>query len=152
VDGMISYWIDNNPANGHDSDNCSGLFPFGLVASDIPFVADINGDGMDDIGLFRTTTGQWFANFTYVDDVTGLVELGQSTTGQEIQLFGAAGDTPLIGKLGYTCPGLDDDCDVDLLDIHLFAGDWLSPYDMFDFALLAQDWLLDCPDDPGCDW
>ena len=38
---------------------------------------------------------------------------------------------------------LDDDCDVDMSDLALFAGDWLNTNDMSDFALFAEDWLKD---------
>jgi len=38
---------------------------------------------------------------------------------------------------------LDEDCDIDIYDLELFTLDWLSPYDMIDYADLADDWLDD---------
>jgi len=43
---------------------------------------------------------------------------------------------------------LDEDCDLDIYDLALFADDWLAPHDLDSFADLAGDWLLNyLPDD-----
>ena len=74
------------------------------------------------------------------------VEVGQMLRSEDEAVVGNA--FPWVVGVG----GVQFHCDVDVVDMHLFAGDWLSPYDLTGFALLAQDWLLDCPSDPGCDW
>ncbi len=38
------------------------------------------------------------------------------------------------------------DCKVDLLDLATFASGWLSTYNMPDFALMSQNWLVDLGD------
>jgi hypothetical protein len=51
---------------------------------DIPLVGDWNGDGLDEIGVYRPSTAQWFL---------------RGRDGQTHSLvFGAVGDIPLVGK------------------------------------------------------
>ena len=38
---------------------------------------------------------------------------------------------------------LDEDCDLDIYDLELFAFDWLAPYDFGDFSDLADNWQDD---------
>ncbi len=64
---------------------------FGLDGPDTPFLADINGDGMDDIGIERGGS-QHFVTFT-----TAGGALGTSAAGDETWAFGGAGDIQMYG-------------------------------------------------------
>lgn len=130
---------------------------FGFM-TDIPVLADINGDGRMDIGYVRsdgaggriwrfalTTRSGAFTNFAAV-----------STT------FGATGDIPLIGQLNAVMPGdVNKDDSVTVIDLQAFAAAWLAtPWDagwnkncemalpkdgrinLKDFAVLAGNWLV----------
>jgi hypothetical protein len=62
-------------------------FSFGL-GTDVPFSGDFNGDGLDEVGIYRN--GAWYIdlnkNFTY----------DGSNNGDYIISFGQAGDTPVV--------------------------------------------------------
>ncbi|RKX22845.1 MAG: hypothetical protein DRP45_11065 [Candidatus Zixiibacteriota bacterium] len=121
---------------------------FGLDnGDDIPFIADLNGDGLDDIAVYRVSTGVWYTTWT-----TAGGALGTNGNGDDVQFFGAPGNIPLVGQLGATCPAydLDDDCDVDIVDLDEFVQIWLEPYSLAHYAGLASEWLIDCPADPEC--
>jgi len=75
---------------------------FGLddgLGTDVPFVADINGDGMDDIGVNRTDI-QNFVTWT-----TAGGALGTNGAGDENWSFGLAGDVHMFGNFGVPEPG-----------------------------------------------
>jgi len=75
---------------------------FGLddgLGTDVPFVADINGDGMDDIGVTRTDI-QNFVTWT-----TAGGALGVNGAGDENWSFGLAGDVHMFGQFGVPEPG-----------------------------------------------
>jgi hypothetical protein len=66
------------------------IFSFGLPG-DLPVVGDWNGDGVDKVGVFRPSTGEWFLDFN-----------GNETwDGCDVDaclFFGQAGDLPVVGK------------------------------------------------------
>jgi hypothetical protein len=121
---------------------------FGL-AGDVPFVADINGDGKADIGVIRTSniSGN---KYVYVSFTTsgGLFNAASQYTGiattDDRAMYGATGDISLIGQVGnpptnvngselpdevvcvYQVEGdTNGDCVVNLADLTDFAGNWL---------------------------
>ena len=60
-----------------------GAPDFGSGTLDIPFQGDLTGDGMNDLILYRPSTGQWFV---------------WQSTGTFVQYnFGAPGDIPVVG-------------------------------------------------------
>jgi len=110
ANGRPDYWVSH-----------SNWATFGLT-TDTPWVADINGDGMDDIGVSRDVSGewQWRVGFT-----TAGGNLYAGGTGDDIQLFGYApshgdADTMLIGDFGVIAGDFDGDDDLDLEDFAEF--------------------------------
>jgi len=68
----------------------SGIVSFGLT-NDVPMLADVNGDGMDDLVVVRDG-GSWFAAFTETNGVL-------TTDTDSTLTWGASGDIPLFGQL-----------------------------------------------------
>ena len=66
-------------------------FHFGTTG-DTPVVGDWNGDGISDIGVFRSSSGNWYLDTTR----TGIVD----TTFQ----FGKSGDSVIVGKWDLSNP------------------------------------------------
>ncbi len=71
------------------------IVSFGLDGTDVPFLEDINGDGMDDIGIIRDTAH-------YVTYTTAGGALGTNGAGDTSWNFGATGDTQMFGQ--FTIP------------------------------------------------
>ena len=80
----------------------------------------------------------------------------------------AAGEnhTPaILSSCDYVLAGdVNDDCRVDSQDLHLVVEQWLKvngidldyvgTIDLYDFAILAKNWLIDCyvePNNPACE-
>ena len=78
--------------------NASNLISFGLT-NDVPMVADVNGDGLDDMVVVRGATTQWYSGFTIFTN--GVYELGSLPGGIQNSSadFGLLGDVPLFGQL-----------------------------------------------------
>ncbi|MCJ7729685.1 MAG: hypothetical protein MUO27_07410, partial [Sedimentisphaerales bacterium] len=67
----------------------------------------------------------------------------------------------IFTSCGYSIIGdVNDDCRVDSKDLQIFSEQWLAPngiadldkvngVNLIDFALLAQNWLIDCKTEPG---
>jgi hypothetical protein len=62
------------------------VVPFGVVG-DIPVPADWNGDGDIELGVWRPSTGRWYA-----------AEMNGTAVAVPSSAFGLAGDTPLAGN------------------------------------------------------
>jgi len=71
----------------------TSLSSFGLDGTDTPMVGDVNGDGLDDIIVFRDSSATWYASFT----TTGGV-IGDGTVNSQVQ-FGLSGDAPVLGQM-----------------------------------------------------
>jgi len=71
------------------------IVSFGLDGVDTPMLADINGDGMDDIVINRGGS-EWYSTFTTVGGALGINAAGDSTAN-----FGAAGDVAMFGKFSF---------------------------------------------------
>jgi glucose/arabinose dehydrogenase len=87
--GSARWFIDFNASGHWDGclvDGCSGSFG---TAGDLPAVADWNGDGSADIGVFRAASGQWYF------DLNGNRSWDAGIDG--IASFGQAGDLPAVG-------------------------------------------------------
>jgi len=87
-----SFALESNGNNIWDSGDTS--FFFG-AATDLPFAGDFNGDGVDEIGVFRN--GTWFVdmnnNFTWNGTAGGDAEW----------FFGQAGDIPAVSPTKWNC-------------------------------------------------
>lgn len=102
--GNFQWFVGYSDINGNvagDGFSSTGTGRFGGNAfGDVPFVADINGDGLDDIGVYRNTAGlhQYFVAFTGAGGVL-------STTTSEIFSHGlASSDIPLFGDFNIPEP------------------------------------------------
>ncbi|MCK5793737.1 MAG: hypothetical protein KAH12_03465 [Anaerolineales bacterium] len=111
--------IDYNTGGG-----ISNWATFGLT-TDTPMIADINGDGRDDIGYIRNAGSGLIWRFALTTSQGGLTAFPAASAE-----FGSAGDSPLIGQLDYAIPGdVNDDLKVNLLDFAQFSAAWLSQTD-----------------------
>jgi len=80
--------------NGAPGVDVSSFAQFGLVSTgDLPLLADINGDGRDDIAVVRGTTRY----VAYTGD--GAVLAVNGAAGDSTAAFGQVGDIPLFGQL-----------------------------------------------------
>ena len=70
------------------------IVSFGVDGTDTPMMDDINGDGMDDIVIFRDSAALWVTTFT-----TAGGALGNNPAGDDQATFGASGDIPLPGEM-----------------------------------------------------
>lgn len=151
-DGTINGTVDPIHTEYGYIGNTSAFF--GRVG-DIPFVADINGDGRKDICVSRLDNINWemyrYASFTKSDGTLRNAPYGFADT-NDVQSFGSNGDVPLVGKLG-TAPAVSAENCVYYLD-----GDFNSDckVNFGDFAVFAKNWLIDCvnanPGNPPCDY
>lgn len=117
---------------------------------DVPFVADINGDGMADIGVIRKSSVSWLkyqsVGFTTGTLGSGVLYAGGAGDRVNVQ-YGLYSDTTLIGQVGappadganfYSITGdTNDDGKVNLTDLTTFAGNWLVD-------------CIDTPANPAC--
>jgi hypothetical protein len=87
------YWyLDKNADGNFDrcaNDRCVRLQNY--MTGDLPLVGDWNGDSIDQLGLFRPSTGQWFI------DRSGNREWDGCRRDYCINSFGSAGDLPVSG-------------------------------------------------------
>jgi hypothetical protein len=92
VNGTGFWYLDTNGNNGWDSADTSAQFGGG---TDIPFSGDFDGDGDDEIGVFRN--GTWFVdmnnNFAW-NGVQG---------GDAEWFFGGTGDIPIVSPTSWAC-------------------------------------------------
>jgi hypothetical protein len=75
--------------------------PGGTVAGDIPLVGDWTGDGKAKVGIYRSSTGQWFLDANN----NGIYDGGDYTYG----FGGVANDIPIVGdwlNTGKSCVGI----------------------------------------------
>ncbi len=95
-----SFYLD---ANGNDQwdGTASGdvVVPFG-VSTDLPLSGDWNGDGIDEIGVWRPTTGSFYL------DANGNDLWDGAAGGDVIVPFGVSTDLPLSGD--WDGDGIDD--------------------------------------------
>jgi len=167
--GMVWYVAftgSNGQVAGDGSQSPGGFGKF----TDTALIADISGDGLGDIGVYKTVSGQesgWYFSFTDSN--------GTPRADAEIFIgFGSDSSLPLIGEFGaHSCPyalagDLDSDCDVDFVDFTMTAQNWLvdpleavtgdldndRDVDFADLAITSENWLEDCinaPDDAPCE-
>jgi len=158
--GDMVWYVAFTDSNGQVAgDGSHSPLSFGKF-TDTALVADISGDGLGDIGLHRTVSGQdsiWYFSFTEPD--------GTPQIDAEIFIeFGSDSSLPLIGEFGaHRCPyvligDLDGDCDVDLADYSITAQNWFvdplnvtagdldgdRDVDFADIAISSENWLEDC--------
>jgi len=110
--------------------------PSGFVAGDRPIVGDWNGDGHWKVGIYRTSTGQWFLDLNN----NGTYDAGDLT----YSFGGLAGDVPFVGdwsNLGKSCIGIyRSNGSVWLLDLNCNGTFDNTPTDaFFPFGGLAGD-------------
>jgi hypothetical protein len=75
--------------------------PGGPIAGDLPVTGDWTGDGRAKVGIYRSSTGQWFLDANN----NGILDAGDFTYG----FGGVTGDIPVTGdwqNFGKTCIGL----------------------------------------------
>lgn len=80
-------------------DNCAVdecIDGFGNSSSDLPVIGDWNNNGIEKIGFFRSTTGQWYL------DLNGNGQWDGSDTDKLIARFGISGDLPVAGDWAET--------------------------------------------------
>ena len=70
------------------------------LAGDQPLVGDFNGDGLEDIAVYRPGGGNWFIKFSTAAGI------GTGAMGPIGQLGGLAGDTAFVGDVN--ADGFDD--------------------------------------------
>jgi hypothetical protein len=85
----------------------------------------------------------WQTSASYTD--TGLTPDTQYT--YSVTMRDSLGNTgtasaPASARACYVEGDFNVDCKVDLLDLQKLAAQWLSPYDMSDFAFMSQNWLF----------
>jgi hypothetical protein len=88
-DGQAHWYVGySNAAGVVAGDGWADLGNYGWLSMDTPIVADIDGDGKDDIGVYRQTV-DWYSNLYF--SLSG----GGSAAASN---YGWYGDTPLIGQ------------------------------------------------------
>lgn len=92
--GTIGWYAQMFDSDGGMSTISGGSIGFGNFATDIPMLHDINGDGRDDVLLYRE--GQWITSFT---SPSGLLS---TTSGGDSLEWGLVTDIPLVGQ--FTVP------------------------------------------------
>jgi hypothetical protein len=86
--GQLQWYGSYADPNGRIDWNTNGgvdLGIWGWWGIDIPVLADVDDDGKDDIGVFRTTTGEWSFKLTVGGTMVSTY-------------FGGDGDVPLVGE------------------------------------------------------
>ena len=88
LDGLSRTWFCYFPAQGDE------IFQLG-TSDDLPVVGDFDGDGIDDLGIYRD--GVWKIDLDGDRDFNSVDEVFQ---------HGAPGDTPVVGD--FDGDGVDD--------------------------------------------
>jgi len=106
--GLIQWWGLTNDGTGllTYSNPGTSTANFGLDnGGDTPFMADVNGDGYDDICVRRAApdgSAQWYTGFTTESIYPGEMELYAGATGDDHGNFGSAFETGMFAKLDTT--------------------------------------------------
>ena len=137
--------------DGSESWNAGGdeVFSFG-IAGDEPVVGDWNGDGRDEVGVYRSSTGTWYLDA----DGSG----SWNVAGDTYFGFGIAGDEPVVGD--WDGDGVDDIgvyrpstgmwyLDADGSGAWNAAGDAYFSFGIANDAPVVGDWDGDGVDDVG---
>jgi hypothetical protein len=163
ADGLLEWRAAYADAAGTiDAINIATGAKFG-IPGDQPFVADMNGDGKADIGVIRTSniSGN---KYVYVSFTTsgGLFNAASQYTGiattDDRAMYGAAGDTSLVGQIGNPPTNVNGSNPPDeVVCVYQLEGDTNGDCKVTfaDFAEFANTWLINCattPGDPECDY
>jgi hypothetical protein len=92
VNGEGWWYLDTNPNNVWDGSDTIGKFG---VNGDIPFSGDFDGDGDDEIGVFRN--GTWFV------DMNNNFQWNGVAGGDAQWFFGQTGDIPVVSPTSWAC-------------------------------------------------
>ncbi len=87
--GTGEWLLDLNGNRKWDGKRVDGRYKFG-ISGDLPVTGDWNNDGTTDIGVFSSSTGEWFL------DLNGNHRWDGSAV-DGLYLFGKAGDLPVTG-------------------------------------------------------
>jgi len=124
----------SNPAGGYGDSVADTQYSFGMSTDKIA-IADINGDGYEDVVVVRDMRGiiaepnDFYTLYGYYSGPAGI---SQQSTPDMITSVGtpSLGDAIMFAKLvpEVLCPtaDLDGDCDVDTADLAVMAENWLA--------------------------